>query len=223
MLAELSKRVNFQMHLTGKDNNPVLLNEEAVKKLGFANPQESINQIIIYKYGNAENVKGEIIGVVKNYHQRSLKENIDPLLFHSLPWYAAKYYSVKGSPGNIHESVDFIRDQYNKIFPGNYFEYFFLDDYFDTQYSAYQQFGRVFATFTIIAIIIAYLGLFGLITYLISRRTKEIAIRKIFGATIRQMVVLFAKDFVRLIINSRHYYTALYLLHWKILAEQFRI
>jgi putative ABC transport system permease protein len=194
------KKNEYSDSFDGKNNNKVLLNEEAVKKLGFANPQESINQLIIYKYGNQENVKGEIIGVVKNFHQRSLKENIAPILFHSLPWYAAKYYSVKGSPGNIHESVDFIRDQYNKVFPGNYFEYFFLDEYFDNQYSSYKQFGKVFATFTLIAIIIAYLGLFGLTTYLISRRTKEIAIRKTFGSTIQEMVVLFAKDFVLLIL-----------------------
>jgi putative ABC transport system permease protein len=194
------KKNEYSDSFDGKNNNPVLLNEEAVKKLGFASPEESINQLIIYKYGSNENVKGEIIGVVKNFHQRSLKENIDPLLFHSLPWYAAKYYSVKGSPENIHESVDFIKNQYDKIFPGNYFEYFFLNEHFDNQYSSYKQFGRVFATFTLIAIIIAYLGLFGLITYLISKRTKEIAVRKIFGATIREMVVLFAKDFVRLIL-----------------------
>jgi putative ABC transport system permease protein len=194
------KKNEYSGSFDGKSNNPVLLNEAAVKKLGFANPQESINQLILYKYGSSENIRGEIIGVVKNFHQQSLKENIEPLLFHSLPWYASKYYSVKGRSGYIHKSVDFIRDQYNKVFPGNYFEYFFLDEYFDNQYSSYNQFGRIFATFTLIAIIIAYLGLFGLTTYLISRRTKEIAIRKILGSTIKEMVVLFARDFVSLII-----------------------
>ncbi len=158
-----------------KNINPVIVNEETVKKLGFANPRESISQRIIYKYGNTENVRSEIIGVVKNFHQRSLKDNYDPLLFHSLPGYSVKYFSVRSKPGNIHESVEYLRDQYNKIFPGNYFDYFLLSDYFDDQYIADKQFGRVFVTFTLIAIIIAYLGLFGLITYIISTRTKEIA------------------------------------------------
>ena len=183
-----------------KNINPVIVNEETVRKLGFANPQESISQRITYKYGNTENVRSEIIGVVKNFHQRSLKENYDPLLFHSLPGYSVKYFSIRAMPGNIHESVEYLRDLYNKTFPGNYFEYFFLEDYFDDQYITDNQFGRVFATFTIIAIIIAYLGLFGLITYIISSRTKEIAIRRIFGSSIKEMLVLFARDFVILIV-----------------------
>jgi putative ABC transport system permease protein len=194
------KKNEYSNSFDGKTNNPVLLNEEAVKKLGFANPQASINKLIVYKYSNFENVKGEIIGVVKNYHQRSLKENIDPILFHSLPWYSAKYFSVKGNLGSIHESIDFIKDRFTKIFPGNYFEYFFLDEYFDNQYSSDKKFGRFFAIFTFIAIIVAYLGLFGLTTYLISRRTKEIAIRKILGATIQEILLLFVKDFVWLIL-----------------------
>ena len=183
-----------------KNISPVIVNEETVKKLGFANPQASISQRIIYKYGSTENVRSEIIGVVKNFHQRSLKENYDPLLFHSLPGYSVKYFSVRSKPGKIHESVEYIRDQYNKIFPGNYFEYFFLSDYFDDQYITDKQFGRVFATFTLIAIIIAYLGLFGLITYIISTRTKEIAIRKVLGSSITEMLVLFARDFILLIL-----------------------
>jgi putative ABC transport system permease protein len=182
-----------------KNINPVIVNEETVKRLGFANPQESISKRITYKYGNTENVVSEIIGVVKNFHQRSLKENYDPLLFHSLPGYSVKYFSVRYVPGNIHNSIEYLRDQFNTIFPGNYFEYFFLNDYFDDQYKTDNQFGRVFATFTIIAIIIAYLGLFGLITYIISTRTKEIAIRRVMGSLIKEILVLFAWDFVILI------------------------
>ena len=182
-----------------KNINPVIVNEETVRRLGFANPQESIGKRITYKYGNTENVRSEIIGVVKNFHQRSLKENYDPLLFHSLPGYSVKYFSVRCMPGNINGSVEYLRDQYNNIFPGNYFEYFLLNDYFDDQYMTDNQFGRVFATFTLIAIIIAYLGLFGLITYIISTRTKEIAIRKIFGSSIKEILILFTRDFVILI------------------------
>ena len=162
--------------------------------------RKASRELIIYKYGSTKNVRSEIIGVVKNFHQRSLKDNYDPLLFHSLPGYSVKYFSVRSKPGNIHESVEYLRDQYNKIFPGNYFDYFLLSDYFDDQYIADKQFGRVFATFTLIAIIIAYLGLFGLITYIISTRTKEIAIRKVLGSSIKEMLVLFARDFVILIL-----------------------
>lgn len=183
-----------------KNINPVIVNEETVKRLGFSNPQESISKRITYKYGNTENVISEIIGVVKNFHQRSLKENYDPLLFHSLPGYSVKYFSVRCIPGNTYESVEYLRNLYNKVFPGNYFEYFFLKDYFDDQYRTDNQFGRVFATFTVIAIIIAFMGLFGLITYIISTRTKEIAIRRVFGSSVKEILVLFAWDFVILIL-----------------------
>ena len=85
------------------------------------------------------------------------------------------------------------------MFPGNSFEYFFLDEYFNRQYIADQQFGQIFGLFSGVAVLVAALGLFGLVTFMISQRTKEIAIRKVLGATISGMVYLFSRDFLMLI------------------------
>jgi putative ABC transport system permease protein len=102
--------------------------------------------------------------------------------------------------GNASETIAFIEDRYEEAFPGNQFEYFFLDDYFDRQYAADQQFGKVFGLFSGLALFVAGLGLFGLSTFMISQRIKEIAVRKVLGATISSMVALFSRDFVRLVV-----------------------
>jgi putative ABC transport system permease protein len=100
---------------------------------------------------------------------------------------------------DLHKNLAYIEDLYNKIFPGNAFESFFLDEYFDQQYRADQQFGKIFGLFTILAIIIACLGLTGLSTFAIKLRTKEIGIRKVLGASVQGIVYLFFKDFIKLV------------------------
>ena len=89
---------------------------------------------------------------------------------------------------------------YTKAFPGNPFEYFFLDDYFNRQYANEQRFGKLFMTFAILAIIIACVGLFGLSAYTVSRQVKEIGIRKVLGASVSNIVMLLSKDFVKLVL-----------------------
>jgi putative ABC transport system permease protein len=179
--------------------NPIILNELAVQKLGFKTPEESINKLITYKFGPSERT-GEIIGVVNNYHQRSLKDNLDPLLFYSAPFFDVHYYTININTARIHESVKFIEDQYKSLFPDSPFEYFFLDEYFNRQYASENQFGKVFGVFSIIAIIVACLGLYGLTTLMVAQRTKEIAIRKVLGAKISTILILLTKDFILLIL-----------------------
>jgi putative ABC transport system permease protein len=100
---------------------------------------------------------------------------------------------------NAHKTLDYIKKQYDKFFPGNAYESFFLDDYFNRQYNADERFGNIFALFTILAIIIACLGLIGLSTFAIKLRTKEIGIRKVLGATVQGIVYLFFSDFIKLV------------------------
>jgi putative ABC transport system permease protein len=97
------------------------------------------------------------------------------------------------------KTLAFIKTQYDTFFPGNAFESFFLDDYFNRQYQTDEQFGNVFALFTMLAIIIACLGLIGLSTFAIKLRTKEIGIRKVLGATVQGIVYLFFSDFIKLV------------------------
>jgi putative ABC transport system permease protein len=96
--------------------------------------------------------------------------------------------------------IEFTENEWHAIFPGNPFEYFFLDDHFNMQYNAELKFGKVFATFAILAIFIACLGLFGLASYMTKHRVKEIGIRKVLGATVPNILLLLSKDFSLLIL-----------------------
>jgi putative ABC transport system permease protein len=181
------------------DPVPVLVNEKTIESLGFRSADEVVNQLIYFGLGASDWV-GEIIGIVENHHQRSLKDDYDPIIFFSIPGAWGQYFTINLSMQQPSESIAFIEDQYEEAFPKNQFDYFFLDDYFDRQYAADQQFGKVFGLFSTLALVVACLGLFGLSTFMIAQRTKEIAVRKVLGATISGMVMLFSKDFVKLIL-----------------------
>ena len=101
---------------------------------------------------------------------------------------------------NARATIQYVGDQFRKIFPRDSFDYFFLDDFVNRQYAADRQFGNMFGLFSGLAIFVAGLGLFGLSTFMITQRTKEIAIRKVLGATIGQMIALFSSDYIKLIV-----------------------
>ena len=109
-------------------------------------------------------------------------------------------FSINIRKGNIPNTILYAENLYNRIFAGNAFENFFLDEYFNEQYLADERFGNVFALFTSLAIIVACIGLIGLSTFSIKLRTKEIGIRKVLGASAIGIVYLFYKDFVRLVL-----------------------
>jgi putative ABC transport system permease protein len=177
--------------------NPVIVNEKLAESLGYKNPHEAVNQRIIFGQGERNNWIGEIIGVAGNFHQRSLREGYDAILFFPNN---IQYITINLNMTNPSRTISFIENRYKTAFPGNPFDYFFLDDYFDKQYAADQRFGMVFGLFSGLALLIAAMGLFGLSTFMITQRTREIAIRKVLGATITSMIKLFSKEFVKLII-----------------------
>jgi len=110
------------------------------------------------------------------------------------------FFSIKIRTDNIPETIKFAEDEWNALFPGNPFAYFFLDDHFKDQYNAEQKFGKVFGIFAILAIFIPCLGLFGLASYMTRHRTKEIGIRKVLGASVPNILRLLARDFPLLIV-----------------------
>jgi putative ABC transport system permease protein len=170
-----------------------------VKALGYKNDEAALHQNIIFGYGPGE-VNGEIIGVLKNYHQRSLKEAYDPILYvypSSNNW---TYFSINVKTDHLQQNMSSIQDLYKGVFSGNPFEYFFLNEYFDRQYASDQQFGKVFGLFTVLAIFVACLGLLGLSSFVVRLRTKEIGIRKVLGASIASLLILFTRDFVKLVL-----------------------
>ncbi len=171
----------------------VILNESATKLMGFAKAEDAINDKIFF-WGDTF----KIVGVVKNYHQESLKKTYDPLIFR----YGEApngYYSVKFNTRQVKESMAMFETIWKEVFPGNPFHYFFLDDHYNKQYQADQQFGNIFGIFSGLAIFIACLGLFGLSSLTALQRTKEIGIRKVLGASLPGILQLISKDYVILI------------------------
>jgi putative ABC transport system permease protein len=174
-------------------DNQVIINEETMHALGFPNAKDAVGATLLF-YGRERT----IIGVLKNFYQRSPKEKHIPMVY----WYNthADYISLRIKPDNVSETVEAVKDTWNRILPNTPFDYFFLNEKFNQQYKADQQFGKVIGLFSVLAVLIACLGLFGLSSFTIVQRTKEIGIRKILGASIRQIVQLLSQDFVKLVL-----------------------
>jgi putative ABC transport system permease protein len=182
----------------GSDSAAVLFNEAAVRQLGFTRPEDALDKRIDF-WGE----QFTIVGVVSNHHQESLREAFDTYIYRLRPE-SDDYYSVKlrGDGASVNGLIKIMEQKWASFFPGNPFEYFFLDDHFAAQYKADEQFGKTFALFAILAIIVACLGLYGLASFVTTQRTKEIGIRKISGAGVSSLLLLLTKDFLKPILIS---------------------
>lgn len=181
---------------TGRHTIEVILNEKALKFLDLGNPQEAIGQnLLIYE------TRLPIIGVIEDVHQLKLKYEIQPALYHiGTP---PGYYAIRlNNTENLQETLSFIKTKFDEMLPGNPFVYTTLVDYFNKQYRIELTFGKIFGIFTLLAIIIACLGLFGLSIFESTQRTKEIGIRKVNGARVNHILMLFSKDYIILNILS---------------------
>ena len=135
----------------------------------------------------------EVIGVVGNYHYRTLQTRIEPVLYmQSYPRGPA--FAVKIASGEMEETISQLKSKWEEAYAGNVFRYFFLDEFFDRQYHSERQVGKIVTTLAILAVIIACSGLFALSLYSVDRRAKEISIRKVFGASVSNVVVLLSRD-----------------------------
>lgn len=180
----------------GDEGSKILFSRSAAKQMGFNNPEEALNTNVDF-WGDVYT----IVGVTEDYHHTSLKEDYDQLIFRMIPD-ASGFYSIKYNAANTQEVVRLAEERWAQFFPGNPFEYFFLDDRFSEQYKADQQFGNVFTIFSGLAIFVACLGLFGLAAFMTAKRTKEIGIRKVLGASISSILQLLSTDFMKLIMVS---------------------
>lgn len=175
-----------------------VINRETCGLLGFESPKDALNEEL--HCPNWRSTK-KIIGVIENYHQRSLKEKFSPIIYTFLPHPRfLKKYSIKIHPQNVKETIAFIEKKFGDFFPGNTFEYYFLDKHYDEQYKSDTQFGRTFAIFSVLAIVIACLGLFALSLYFALQRTKEIAVRKVLGVGLKEIFSLLSKDYLKLFV-----------------------
>ena len=185
----------FLKEFQEKEGMEFLLNETAVRELGYA-PEEALGKEVTF---GMNNFKGNVVGVVRDFHVKSLREAIKPLVMFQYP----KLYfegGVKISNGNIPETIGHIKSAWEQAFPGYLFDYQFLDEALEKNYSREEQLYSIFKIFAGISIGIGCLGLFGLISFLVVQKTKEVGVRKVLGASVPGIVLLFSKDFMRLLL-----------------------
>ena len=182
-----------------------LINEAYTKELGFKKPEQAIGKFINYYSLDGKPMKFPIIGVLANFHFQSMHSNIKPL-YMSMNKYAnninVKIRSKGISPKNIEGILSKMKKVYNQVYPDNdqVFSPVFFDETFTNFYKKEQKFAQILNTATGIAIFISCMGLFGLVAFTTQRRTKEIGIRKVLGASVTQIVNLLSKDFLKLVI-----------------------
>jgi putative ABC transport system permease protein len=189
---------NFSTDFTTDKKEAVIINETAVKKFGWDSPVGKT----IKAPGDGFPMRWEtktIIGVVKDFHFSSLHKIILPLYIENDPSYSDTL-SIKISPKNTTSTLSLLREKWKEIDPYRPFEYSFLDETFDSQYRPDERLSKIFASFTIFAIFIACLGLFGLASFMSEQRTKEIGIRKVLGASVPGIIVMLSKNFLKLVI-----------------------
>ncbi len=173
----------------------ILINEEAMRQFGWEDP---INKKVIQVYGT-EKYYFNVVGVIKDFHFMSLKNTIMPLkLF--LATDNNRYVSVKIRMEDLTGTVKFIEEAWKRIYPDVPFDYFFFDSVFERRYRSEASLKRLFEYFSGLAVFIGCLGLLGLASYAAERRSKEIGIRKVLGASSPQIVVLLSKEFTRWVI-----------------------
>jgi putative ABC transport system permease protein len=188
---------NFSKEYTNDDDTSVIITETAAHLLGFKKPEDAVGKTLwIPAFGDWKPI---VVGVVNDYHQVSFKKPLEPTMFFCRA-YDGEFYSIRINTNHLSQTVQHVQKSWTKAFPGNPFEYFFLDDYFNKQYSNEQKFQKLFTTFAVLAIIISCLGLFGLSAYTATQRIKEIGIRKVLGASVINITSMLSKDFVKLVI-----------------------
>jgi putative ABC transport system permease protein len=163
-----------------------ILNESAYKKTGWSQAEGRQFQI------PGPRKIGTVVGVVHDFHYKSLHNEIQPLV---ITLGRTQYYMIiRIKPENLPSTLAYMKNKWNDLFPGHTFEYSFLDEDFDRVYRNEIQMGRMFNTIAGLAVFIACLGLFGLVSFATERRTKEIGIRKVLGASLSRVAVLIAKE-----------------------------
>lgn len=164
----------------------IILNESAVYQLGFSSIEEAVNSDV-FQWSN----KSKVIGVVKDFHFNSLKETMVPMYFRFN--IDPRYISIKLSEGDLVQTLAALEEAWEAFFPGDPYSYFFADAYFDSQYKGDLRFTTIINAFSLLAIFIACLGLYGLAYMSFSKKAKEIGIRKTLGAEARHIIALLYK------------------------------
>lgn len=189
---KMLKGRDFQSDIPGDTLNGVIVNETFVKRMNWTEPLGKKIETIGSGF-----LKAIVVGVMHDYHQTGMYNEIETLMLLYRPFGRIVY--IKLTDNNRQESIRFIEQTWREMYPEQPFEYEFLSDTFSNQFEADEKRGFIFTLFTILAIVIACLGLFGLASYTVERRTKEIGVRKVIGASEGSIVGLISKEFLILV------------------------
>jgi putative ABC transport system permease protein len=191
---EMKNGREFSQDMPSDTSAGVVVNETFVSRMGW---QEPIGKRVELTGSNQINAR--VIGVIKDYHQTGMYNEVETFMLVYRGRQLPVVY-VKLSGNNTQQTLAFIESKWKEIFPGQPFDYTYLTERFNSQFESDEKRGLIFTIFTILAILIACLGLFGLASYTVEKRTKEIGIRKVFGANEAIVVGMISKDFLVLVI-----------------------
>lgn len=196
---------DFSKDITTDKEESYIINETAVEELGYGTPEKALGQTLLWNPWRANDPKvfkrGQIIGVVKDFHYKSLYDKVEPAVLQIYPeayWKVA----VKMNTSGMENTLGHVKEVWNKFTPDYPIEYNFLDESFDVMYKAEDKLKSLLWIFTAITIFVACLGLFGLAAYAAERRRKEVGIRKVLGASVSNIMTLLSKDFLLLVMIS---------------------
>jgi putative ABC transport system permease protein len=185
---------NFSQQPSHDSIRPIIVNEMAVRKFGWKN-----NEAAIGKPFTMGDTKGIVVGATNDFHYASLEQPIQPLAIYPIDEHFSRI-TLKVDITKANDVVSFIEKIWKQHFSSALFDYDFVSEQIKHQYLAEERFSKIFMYFSILSMLIACLGLYGLISYTIFQRTKEISIRKILGATANSIVAILSADFLKLVL-----------------------
>ena len=184
---------NFSKDFPTDTTKALLVNEAAAKLYGYSNPED-----IVGKKFNQWGREGKVVGVVKDFNYISLHNEVEPLALRYSIWWSTEKFSVKLKSTDLGNTLGELEAIWKEAVPYYPFNSYFNDMRFNGQYEADERFGIIFYSFSILAIFVACLGLFGLTIYTTNQRAKEIGIRKVLGASVQRIVTILSFDFIKL-------------------------
>lgn len=193
---DIVKGRDFSREVSSDTTYAVLVNEAMVKRMAWDEP---LGKKFIFQGGGPNNtdIEKRVVGVLKDYHQNSLYDVIEPIMV--ILSDENYFVLVRTEEGDVKKSLTAVENVWKELFPNNTFQYEFLDQDFNSQYTADEKRSLIFTVFSSLTIAIACLGLLGLAAFTTEQRTKEIGVRKVIGASVQSLVTLVSKEFFLLV------------------------
>ena len=179
----------------GNEGRSIIINEKAAAMIGFASDNQAVGEKI-----NIGDQELEIVGVAKNFHHESLQKELAPYIYRFRHPHEFGYYPALVSTSNIPALMKTVEQVWAKHYPGAQADFFFLDVFFNQQYVSYEQLGKLTGLSSVLAIIIACLGLFALVSHMVNKKVKEVGIRKVNGAKVLDILLMLNRDFIKWVI-----------------------